>query len=581
MTLTIGRKLAILVALELAAVLVILVLSASQMHATLTEERRLAVRHVVDAAHAVVTSYARQVEQGRLEKPQAQALAAAAVGAFRYGDGDDVFVNDLAARIIVHPRADLVGTDGAALKDARGVAFVAEMVQLARREGRGHVTYHWTRAGGGAPAEKIGYVRTTAWDWMLGTGVWADDIAATTLATTLRLGAMLLVVAVGLTVVAALVSRTITRPVRKAVAFLEELADGDADLTRRLAVSSSDEIGQMAAAFNRFVDTLHDIVRHAREAAAHVAEASGQLSQATGTLSAGTQEQASALQETAASLEEMTGTVRQNADNARQASQLAVASRDTAERGGQVVTAAVAAMDEINRSSRKVADIITTIDEIAFQTNLLALNAAVEAARAGEQGRGFAVVAAEVRNLAQRSAVAAKEIKALIQDSVGKVGAGSALVAQSGATLGEIVGSVKRVTDIIAEIAAASGEQSSGIDQVNRAVSQMDRGIQETAAETEELGSTAHALAGHAADLQALVGRFRIAAATGGVAAPAPAAAPRAAPRPAPPGERRRAPAPGAGHAPRRSVPARRPDGSPLVVAPANGHRRHDDVEEF
>jgi ABC-type transporter Mla subunit MlaD len=209
-------------------------------------------------------------------------------------------------------------------------------------------------------------------------------------------------------------------------------------------------------------------------------------------------------------IEEITGTVKQNAGNARQANQLAMGSRDTAERGGQVVTTAVAAMGEINQASKKIADIITTIDAIAFQTNLLALNAAVEAARAGEQGRGFAVVASEVRNLARRSASAAKEIKDLIQDSVGKIEAGSALVNQSGQTLGEIVESVKRVTDIIAEIAAASQEQSAGIDQVNRAVTQMDRVTQSNSAQAEQLTSTAQSLAAQAEELQALVARFKV-----------------------------------------------------------------------
>jgi methyl-accepting chemotaxis protein len=188
-----------------------------------------------------------------------------------------------------------------------------------------------------------------------------------------------------------------------------------------------------------------------------------------------------------------------------------VGSRDTAEKGGQVVTDAVAAMGEINKSSKKIADIITTIDEIAFQTNLLALNAAVEAARAGEQGRGFAVVAAEVRSLAQRSATAAKEIKGLIHDSVQKVQGGSELVNQSGETLQEIVASVKKVTDIIGEIAAASQEQSSGIDQVNKAVGQMDQVVQTNAAHTEEVSSTAQLLAEQANQLQHLVAKFKLA----------------------------------------------------------------------
>ncbi|PQO38628.1 hypothetical protein C5Y97_07945 [Blastopirellula marina] len=244
--------------------------------------------------------------------------------------------------------------------------------------------------------------------------------------------------------------------------------------------------------------------------ASTLSSASSQLASAAELLSSGAQEQASSLEETAASLEEITGTIQQNADNAQQANRLSNSSREIAERGGDVTNKAVVGMSEINDASKKIADIITTIDEIAFQTNLLALNAAVEAARAGEQGRGFAVVAGEVRNLAQRSAGAAKEIKVLIQDSVSKVQTGSELVNQSGSTLGEIVGSVKQVTELVAEIAAASREQSVGVEQVNRAVTQMDHVTQSNAAQTEELASTAESLAAQAQHLQSVVDQFHL-----------------------------------------------------------------------
>ncbi len=271
-----------------------------------------------------------------------------------------------------------------------------------------------------------------------------------------------------------------------------------------------DAVGQVAEALRMAVASMKTALMEVRNVAATVSTASEQLNGVSREISAGAQSQASSLEETASSLEEITSTVKQNTDNAQQARQLANGSRDVAERGGSVVHEAVVAMEEINHSSKRIADIITTIDEIAFQTNLLALNAAVEAARAGEQGRGFAVVAAEVRNLAQRSASAAREIKVLIQDSVEKVQNGTNLVNKSGQTLGEIVTSVKRVTDIVAEIAAASKEQLVGIEQVNKAVAQMDRVTQANAAQTEEMSGTAGMLLTHAEQLSELVGSFQL-----------------------------------------------------------------------
>jgi methyl-accepting chemotaxis protein len=241
-----------------------------------------------------------------------------------------------------------------------------------------------------------------------------------------------------------------------------------------------------------------------------VQQGAEEISKGNTNLSQRTEEQASSLEETASSMEEMTSTVKQTADNAGQANQLAMAARQQAEKGGSVVGAAVTAMSGINAASKKIADIIGVIDEIAFQTNLLALNAAVEAARAGEQGRGFAVVATEVRNLAGRSATAAKEIKALIQDSVARVDEGSKLVDESGQTLEEIVGAVKKVTDIVAEIAAASREQSSGIEQVNKAVMQMDTTTQQNAALVEEAAAASQAIVEQAQALNSLVSRYNV-----------------------------------------------------------------------
>jgi methyl-accepting chemotaxis protein len=283
------------------------------------------------------------------------------------------------------------------------------------------------------------------------------------------------------------------------------------DLSRRIDLSRKSGFFQaLGAGVNRLAESLVEIVSRVKDAGREIALGAEEITAGNANLSMRTEEQATSLEETASSMEEMTTTVKQNADNAAQANQLALAARDQAEQGGAVVGKAVDAMSAINESAKKIADIIGVIDEIAFQTNLLALNAAVEAARAGEQGRGFAVVASEVRNLAGRSATAAKEIKTLIADSVRKVQDGSGLVSQSGRTLSEIVASVKKVSNIVAEIAAASREQSSGIEQVNRAVVQMDELTQQNAALVEQATAASQAMAGQVRELNDMLGRYEL-----------------------------------------------------------------------
>ena len=328
------------------------------------------------------------------------------------------------------------------------------------------------------------------------------------------------------------ITGSITRPIYNAVELAQTISAGNLD--NQIDVSSTDETGQLMQALKEMNDSLNNVCSQVRAGTDTIATASCQIAAGNLDLSSRTEEQASSLEETAASMEELTGTVRQNADNARQANQLAVTASDVASKGGAVVAKVVDTMGAINASAKKIVDIIGVIDGIAFQTNILALNAAVEAARAGEQGRGFAVVASEVRNLAQRSAAAAKEIKTLIDQSVENVEIGTKLVDQAGATMHEIEESVKRVTDVMSEITAASQEQMQGIDQVTVAISQMDTVTQQNAALVEEAAAAAAIMQDQAENLTQVVSVFKLG---GAYAALADASKPslRAPPKPAKP----------------------------------------------
>ncbi|WP_312518925.1 methyl-accepting chemotaxis protein [Massilia sp.] len=325
------------------------------------------------------------------------------------------------------------------------------------------------------------------------------------------------------------ITRTITAPLGRALEVAERVAAGD--LTSRFESNRRDEVGQLMDALGRMNASLAAIVGQVRDGTATIARASDEIASGNQDLSSRTEQQASSLEETAASMEELTATVRQNSEHARRANGLAGSAASIAREGGRMVGDVVGTMGKIDASSQRIVDIIGVIDGIAFQTNILALNAAVEAARAGEQGRGFAVVASEVRNLAQRSATAAKEIKTLIDDSVEQVQEGTRQVGRAGATMQQIVDSIGQVTTIVSEIAAASEEQSAGIDGVNTAVVEMDRVTQQNAALVEQAAAAAESLREQAAQLADVVGTFRLAA---GQESPVAAAAPQrtTAPRP-------------------------------------------------
>ncbi|AOG21385.1 methyl-accepting chemotaxis protein [Acidovorax sp. RAC01] len=387
------------------------------------------------------------------------------------------------------------------------------------------------------------------------------------------------------------ITRAVTRPASHALRAAQAIAQGD--LGSEVPRGGKDEMGQLLNALADMRDSLASTVSTVRQNAEGVASASSQIASGNNDLSARTEQQASALEETAASMEELGSTVRQNADNARTANQLAMTASTVATQGGQVVAEVVETMKGINASSNKIADIISVIDGIAFQTNILALNAAVEAARAGEQGRGFAVVAGEVRSLAGRSAEAAKEIKSLISASVERVEQGSQLVDKAGATMTEVVTAIRRVTDIMGEISAASSEQSAGVGQVGEAVTQMDQATQQNAALVEEMAAAASALNAQAGELVNAVAVFRLGAGSPSRAVPPPAPrAPQAAavarpargamPAPQPRATAKPAPsriaAAGASAAPANARPGAT---TAPAAAPQAGAGREDDWESF
>ncbi|WEF34004.1 methyl-accepting chemotaxis protein [Pseudoduganella chitinolytica] len=407
-------------------------------------------------------------------------------------------------KLIVHPKRE--GDSILESKDANGNAFIREMLE--KKEGV--IRYPWANPDEPAPREKIavyGYFKE--WNWVLAGGAYTEEITAE--ATALRNRYVLLGFAALLVFSVLLyfaVRRYITRPLAEVERAASQIAAGD--LTVRMDVRGQDEIARLTQAMNGISHHLSAVVGKVRTGAEHIASASSEIATGNQDLCSRTEQQAGDLEQTASSMEELTATVRQNADNARQANQLAQSASDVAARGGAVVAQVVETMGSINASSQKIVDIIGVIDGIAFQTNILALNAAVEAARAGEQGRGFAVVAGEVRTLAQRSAAAAREIKELIGNSVGQVEAGSRLVEQAGTTMEEVVNSVRRVTDIMAEIRSATEEQTAGIEQVNTAITHMDQVTQQNAALVEEAAAAASAMQDEAASLAQMVRQFRL-----------------------------------------------------------------------
>ncbi len=513
-TTTFKHRIVLLVVLALVAMAVLATGAVVKITQQIREGRRAELVAAVDSAHSMIMGLAAKARAGQMTEAQAKAIAVETLRASRYGHDDYFHMWTTDGVAVLHPfKPEWEGKPmlGKVL-DGKGQDIVTEMIAGVRasRSGAAFVDTQFPRQGQTVPVDKQQYVKLVPeWNWIIGSGLYMDDLAAQIRTTILQSVA---VVAVLLSLLGALGWRTVHIVLRQlggepalAAAIVSDVAQGKLNT----AIPPAPE-GSLMADLAQMVNALRDTVSQVRESTETVNHAAGEIATGNLDLSARTEQTATNIVRTASAMEQLTATVKQTADAARTANQLAVSAASVAQRGGSVVSEVVRTMDSINTASAKMADIIGVIDGIAFQTNILALNAAVEAARAGEQGRGFAVVAGEVRTLAQRSASAAKEIRGLISASVDQVSTGSKLVAAAGDTMGEIVASVQRVTDIVEEITVAAAEQSQGIENVNSAVIELDRMTQQNAALVEESAAAAASLRDQSERLSGAVAVFRI-----------------------------------------------------------------------
>jgi methyl-accepting chemotaxis protein len=451
--------------------------------------------HVVDARYAAIEGNLDIIKDQLLKTLKSDLLTEAKKEKYYSNGYLTIFSSD--GTCLTHPNAENVGN--------KNLFNSSEAVRNGVAMKEGFYAYSFDNK------EKWAYLTYNKnLDWIMWATANEDEILADLSTMKMMMFVLLLVTSIIVVIACALVSGRISRTANEISQKMEEIAEGEADLSMRLPVLSRDEVGEIAQWFNKFVGRLEEVITSVKLAAVQVDTATQEVSAGTSGLSQATQEQASSIEQVAATIEEMTSSIKQNASNASQGREKAQAMVQMANSSGEASQELVQGMGEISSASKKIGDIIVTVNEVAFQTNLLALNAAVEAARAGEHGKGFAVVAEEVRALAQRSAEASKQIKHLIEDTVRKIGAGDVMVKKSRESLEEIISYIEDLSQTMDEIAAASSEQASGVDELNRAVAQIDSTTQQNSSTVEQIASTSDSLSNEAKDLSKIVGKFKV-----------------------------------------------------------------------
>ena len=508
-----SQKLWIPLFVSLIALIGISIFNAYQIRQVRIDERKNLLISVSTQALNLVKQFDDLAKSGAMTEEQAKKLLIERFRLMRYQGNGYFTITNSQNFVIMHPiKRELEGKDQSDFKDPIGTPVYVVITKAASNPNGDFYSYMWPQVGGTVAVPKLGFaLRYAPWDWIFTTGAYMDDIDAAFMHSLIDSLAVLIAVAIVLAGLSVTLNRSLLGALGGDPVYAAEVVNRIAagDLTESIALRRNDS-SSLLHAMTRMQASLRQIISGIHESATTINSAASEIASGNLDLSNRTEHHASSIEKTAAALDALTITVRNNADSAGQASQMATGAAGVAVSGGAVVDEVVQTMGAINASSQKIVDIIGVIDGIAFQTNILALNAAVEAARAGEQGRGFAVVASEVRGLAQRSAAAAKEIKTLITNSVEQVTQGSALVEKAGGTMSDVVESVKRVTEIVSEISTATQQQRGGIEEVNRAISEMDQVTQQNAALVEQAAAASQSLQDQAGSLIQVISVFKL-----------------------------------------------------------------------